>query len=322
MINNIRMQVRLIVFIFLISAAFASASGARAATYDFYVDDDATAEAANGSEQFPFKTITAAINQIKNQGLREKSVYIKKGVYAESVELVNGTDLVGEERYETEINADGKNYGIYFRASSSQVRNLTVKNADVNLKVGKKSKVTIENCSVKDSRLNGIEVDKSSNSKKYGFTFKNSSVKDSGKRGVYIFKRKVEISGSDFEGNEEEGIDLHTNLRGTISGNSIKNNKESGIEIIMAGTKITIKGNHISGNKTQGLTIQVYDKRKGKIKITSNHIEDNSDYGIRYARYDGGKLKMKFHDFIKSCVKRSKNIISGNGDGDYNYELN
>ena len=58
-------------------------------------------------------------------------MYIKKGVYAESVELVNGTDLVGEERHETEINADGKNYGIYFHSSSSQIRNLTVKNADV-----------------------------------------------------------------------------------------------------------------------------------------------------------------------------------------------
>ena len=52
MINNIRMQVRLIVFIFLISATFASASGARAATYDFYVDDDATAEAQTAASNF------------------------------------------------------------------------------------------------------------------------------------------------------------------------------------------------------------------------------------------------------------------------------
>ena len=123
---------------------------------------------------------------------------------------------------------------------------------------------------------------------------------------MYIFKRKIEISGSDFEGNGEEGIDLHTNLRGTISGNNIKNNKESGIEMIMAGTKISIKGNHISGNQNAGLTIQMYDKRKGKIKLTKNDIENNNDYGIRYARYDKGKLKMKFRDFLKKCVKRSK----------------
>ena len=101
------------------------------------------------------------------------------------------------------------------------------------------------NCSIKDSGGNGVEVDRSSYSK-IQIIFKNSSVKDSGARGIYIFKRKFEITGSEISENGGEGIDLHTSVRGTIKNNEIKNNEESGIEMIMAGAKVSIRGNNIS----------------------------------------------------------------------------
>jgi len=234
--------------------------------------------------------------------------------------LINDTNLTGEDRHQTVINADGKSYGILFRSTNSRVSNLTVEKAGTNAKVNKKSKAVITNCSFKNSGSNGLEVDKSSYSERYKFIFRNSSVKESGKRGIYAFQRKIEIKNSEVEENEEEGIDLHSRLRGNISGNTIRSNNESGIEMIMSGTKISLKGNTISGNKTQGLTIQVYNETKGKIKISKNTIASNSSYGIRYARYDHGKLRVKFQDFIKQCVKLSGNSISGNGGGDYGYQ--
>lgn len=302
--------------IFLLLFA-ASASGD---LYDFYVDAASTQANEDGTESCPFKTITATLNHVRSEGLEGKNIYIKKGIYTEMVELTNDTDLIGEDRHETIINGEGKDKGIYFHSTESRVRNLTVEKASVNLKVDKKSKVTVENCSIRESGEDGIEVDRSSYSKNYKFILKDSSVKDSGERGMYIFKRKFEITGSEISGNGGEGIDLHTSARGTIKDNEIKNNKESGIEMIMGGANVSIRGNNISRNDTQGVTIQVYNSRQGKVKLTKNDIANNSGYGIRYARYDHGKLKMKFQDFIKKCVKRKSNSIGGNSNGDYAYQ--
>lgn len=295
----------------------ASASGD---LYDFFVDAGSAEVQEDGTEIHPFKTIGAANRHIESESLEGKNVFVKKGVYAEMVELSNSTNLIGEDRHETIVNGEGKDKGIYFHSTESRIRNLTVEKAAVNLKIDKKSKVTIENCSIKESKSNGVEVDRSNYSKNYKFIFKNSSVKDSGERGMYIFKRKFEITGSEISGNGGEGIDLHTSARGTIKGNEIKDNEESGIEMIMAGANVSIRGNNISRNDTQGVTIQVYNSRQGKVRLAKNSIVNNKGYGVRYARYDRNTLKMKFQDFIKKCVKRKSNSIGGNSDGDYGYQ--
>lgn len=288
--------------------------------YDFYVDAGSTKLWEDGSENYPFKTITTALDYVRSKGLEEKNILVKKGTYAESVELTNDVNLIGEDRYETVINGEGQNRGIFFHSTKSLVKNLTVKKASVNLKIDKKSKAKIEKCSIKDSKRNGIEVDHSSRSKKYKFTLKNSSVKNSGARGMYIFRRKLEIKGNKISENGEEGIDLHTNVRGTISNNEIKNNKESGIEMIMAGANVSIRENKISSNQTQGVTIQVYDSRLGKVRLANNDITNNKRYGVRYTKYNHRKMKMKFENFIAKCVKCRNNSFSGNSNGDYGYQ--
>lgn len=288
--------------------------------YDFYADAGSTQSEERGTENCPFKTIGAAIRHIESENLDNKNIFVKKGTYGEQVEITNDTNLIGEDRNETIIDASGRDYGVYFHSSSSRISNLTVKNASTNIKVNKKSKAFVSDCSIKDSGANGIEVDRSNYSKNYKFTLKNSSVKDSGARGIYVFKRKFEITGSEITGNGEEGIDLHTSVRGTIKNNEIKDNKESGIEMIMAGAKISIRGNNISRNNTQGVTIQVYNSRQGKVRLTKNSITNNDSYGVRYARYDRNTLNMKFRDFLKKCVKLKGNSIGGNSDGDYAYQ--
>ncbi|KKR43370.1 MAG: seg [Candidatus Moranbacteria bacterium GW2011_GWC1_45_18] len=288
--------------------------------YDFYVDASSSAAKENGSEAYPFKTIGAAIRHIESESFDNKNIFVKKGTYAEQVELTSDSNLIGENRSETIIDATGRAYGIYFRSTNSQLSNLTVKKAVTNIRVNKRSRAVIANCTIKESMSDGIIVDRSGNSKKYKFTFKYGSVEDSGKRGMYIFKRQVEIRNSLIRGSGEEGVDLHASLRGIIRDNEIKSNGESGIEMILAGTKITIKGNSLSSNGAQGIAIQVYNSKRGTVKLTSNSIRNNGAYGVRYARYDRGKLKMKFKDFIAKCVKRRKNSIGANSGGDYGYQ--
>ena len=294
-------------------------SVAKADSYDFYVDQGSAEVQENGTEEYPFKTIGAAMSHIKSEKYKNKNVYIRKGTYSEQVELENNTDLIGEDRNETTIDGSGRSYGIYFRSTKSRVSNLTVEKAPTNIKVDKQSKAIINNCTICEAGSNGVEVDKSKNSDKYKFTFRNSSIVDNGKRGMYIHKRKIEIAGCEISGNVEEGIDLHTGMRGTVRNNNIKSNGESGIEMMMAGTKISIKGNSLSSNDTQGITIQVYSSQRGTMKLTGNSIRNNKNYGVRYARYDRNSIKIKYWQFIKKCVKLKKNTIQNNSDGDFSY---
>ena len=83
-----------------------------------------TREALNpeedGTENYPFKTIGAALEHIEDKDLDNKNVFVKKGIYNESVELTEGTNLIGEDRHETMINGEGRNNGIYFHSTESR----------------------------------------------------------------------------------------------------------------------------------------------------------------------------------------------------------
>ncbi len=297
------------------------AGGARAAAYDFYVDASSTQETQDGSEQYPWKTIGAALENINN-GLSGKMIFIKNGTYAESLSLARDVKLVGESNSETIIDADGYHNAVNFVSTKSELKSLTIKNAEAtNIIIDQKSKATISECSIEKAGKFGVEVKESSSSKKYQFTFKNSEVSESGSQGLYVSKRKISVTDSEIFSNGEEGIDLHQSVKGTVGGNNIHGNAESGIESILSGASLTFKSNHVTNNHTQGITVQVYStSRKGKVKIIRNTIRGNHDYGIRLANYTRKIGPKKFKKFADKYIEVSKNTDSDNDKGKIAYE--
>jgi parallel beta-helix repeat protein len=290
-----------------------------AAGYDFYVDANSDQTIENGSEQYPWKTITQATEYIKNHKLKKKNIFIAKGTYRESIAVSSHSNIFGEDKDGTIIDADGNSAGIYFTFTKSRIQNLTIKNAKNNLIIGSKSKVTVESCKIMDSAIMGVEVKKGSSRKSYAFTMTNSGIEGSRKYGTYISKRRISLRGNYVHDNKEEGIDLHDGIKGDIIGNSIEDNKESGIEAILAGTDLTIRGNDIKNNSKQGIAVQAYSSAKGNIKIRANTIRGNNEYGLRFANYF--KLgPIKFKKFIDKHVKLHKNTIKDNGKGNFRYE--
>jgi parallel beta-helix repeat protein len=292
------------------------------AAYDFYVDKNSFELTEDGSIFFPWKTIGAALFHIQNENLKNKTIFIKNGNYAESISIANSAKLIGESRSETTIDAAGKSNAVNFISTKSEIRNMTIKNADAtNIIIDKKSKATISNCKIEKAGKYGIEVKESSANQKYEFTIKDSEVSESGSQGLYILKRRISVSGNEIFSNEEEGIDLHPGNKGTVSGNRIHGNSESGIESILSGASLNIKNNQIENNHTQGLTVQVYSASgKGKVKISGNTIRGNHAYGIRFANYTRSIGPKKFKIFADKYVKLSKNDISDNDSGKYVYE--
>jgi parallel beta-helix repeat protein len=295
----------------------------RAAGYDFFVDKNSAEAIEDGTEARPFKTIGAAMLHIQTEKLKRKTVYIKKGTYAESINISGDTKLIGESEDETIIDADGFQNAANLISTKSEIRNLTIKNSEATaVIVDKKSKVTIDNCNIEEAGKYAVDVKQSSATNKYKFIIKNSEVSGSGLQGLYIYKRKISISGNEIFDNNGEGIDLHPGNKGTISGNNIHANSESGIEsILSSGTSLTFKNNYVENNHAQGITVQVYStSKKGKVKISSNTIRGNDNYGIRYANYTQSIGPKKFKIFADKYIKLSKNTIKDNDKGDIAYE--
>ena len=313
--NKILKSILVVLFLFLGSCV-------RAAGYDFFVDARSAETAEDGGEQFPWKTIAAATNYIENNGLKGKTVFVKNGTYAESVALSGNTKLIGESESGTVVDADGKNNAVNFFSTASEIKNLTLKNAEAtNVIVDKKSKATISHCTIEKAGKYGIEVKESTATEKYKFTVENSTVSDSGSQGVYILRRKISLTNNEIFDNEEEGIDLHQNVKGKVSGNHTHGNHESGVESILSGASLTLRGNKVENNHTQGITVQIYSASKGgKVKISGNTIEGNSDYGIRFANYTHKLGPQKFRKFAKKYVKESKNSFKDNEKGKLLYE--
>jgi len=294
----------------------------RAAGYDFYVDKNSSETAENGSEQQPWKTIGSALGYIENHNLENRHIFIKSGTYEESIEIKNDTDLTGESEPNTIIDASGSRNAVNFDSTSSQLKNITVKNAQsTNIVVSAKSKATITNCTIKNAGKFGVEVEKSTTASKYKFTITKSKISDNNSKGFHLSKRKISITKNDVLDNGEEGIDLHSGQKGTVSENDIRGNGESGIELVLSGANLKIKKNKIKNNHTQGITIQVYSsKKKGKVKISGNTIEKNRDHGVRFANYTHSLGPQKFKIFIDKYVKFSGNAISDNREEEIYYE--
>jgi parallel beta-helix repeat protein len=311
-----------IIKIILVSALMFVANQSKAAGYHYYVDAKSTETQEDGSSQYPFKTINGVLNFINDHDLKSKKIYIRNGEYKESFELTRKTKLYGESKGDVIINADGNQNAVNFVSTSSSLKDMTIKNAEAtNIIIDKRSKATITNCKIEKAGKYGIDVKKSSATDKYKFTLKNSEVSDSASQGLYIEKRKISIGDNEIFDNDEEGIDLHNSVKGTISGNNIHGNSESGIEAMLAGVSLNIKNNRIANNKTHGVTIQVYSTaKKGKVKLKNNTIKDNSKYGIRFANYTRKIGPKKFKVFADKHVKLSKNKISGNDSGDSYYQ--
>jgi hypothetical protein len=176
-------------------------------------------------------------------------------------------------------------------------------------------------CNIEKGGKQGIEVKKSSTAEKYKITVGNSKISENVLKGMVIDQRKIKIFDNDFDSNEGEGLDTHEKVKGIISGNDFHGNEESGIEAMLAGANLNINNNDVENNHTQGITIQVYSaSKKGKVKISGNTIKGNHKYGVRYANYTRSLVPSKFKSFVDKYVKLSKNSISDNDSGKIFYE--
>ena len=261
------------------------------------VDPDIKNEDGSEKEK-KFKTIKKAIEKdckeiILAAGEHNGNITLESGVSLEGKNqdktLISGTVTMKNGTSLTKVTVSGSGGVLVEKDAKIKLKNVKIKGASTGVKtVVGKGRITAE----------GVKI-------------------FSGGKGMYLQSgNDVKITNCDVSNNKEEGIDIRSNVSGTISGNSIIGNGESGIEVILGKADLVISGNSIKKNKASGIATQYYSGmgKTGAVKIKNNVISGNSHYGVDCKTPSGGHSPSGFWN---NSLDMSSNKLIDNKNGNF-----
>jgi len=260
-----------------------------------YVDEDADDD-GDGSDDEPYQNIKEALDEDCEE------IIVKEGIYDDDIVMGKGVEIDGKNKDKTIIT------GKIIMHDNSEISDVTISTGGVDVKNG--AHVKIEDTNIKKAN---IGIDTAGGGK---LTVRNVALYDN-RKAMYLQKgTNVSITNSEVYDNDEEGIDIRANVDGVISGNSIHNNGESGIEVIVGKSELKITNNTIKKNKASGIAAQYYqeDSKLGGVKIKDNKITGNKSFGINCKAPSGGNPGVEY--WTKS-MEMFANKVSDNREGDF-----
>ncbi|MBT3356462.1 right-handed parallel beta-helix repeat-containing protein [bacterium] len=297
-IVSVKFKTIIVIGLFLLAPLFVDAK-----SYDFYVDESASS-GGDGSEDEPFREIEDAIEEAnKESGSQE--VYIEDGEYDGGFTIGKSIKLFGKDSDDVEIS------GTIYMNDDSSIENITVKGGRRGVSVAADADVEIEECVIRDFEKIGVDIAPGSGK----LVIINSEIKNGSGKGVYVQRgNKIEFIGNEIVENDEEGFDLRSKIKGVIKNNNIYKNGESGIEIIVGEANVIISGNTIKDNKASGIAAQFYEDmdEEGDINVTGNKITGNSSFGVNCKKTQGGTTK---ESYWRDSIELKGNSLSGNKSG-------
>ncbi len=262
-----------------------------------YVDEDADND-GDGSDDEPFKDIDEALDEDCAR------IIVRDGTYDESIVIGEDVSVEGKSRDSVKIT------GSITMKNSAQMSGVTVSGKS-GIDVDEDAEIEIEDCAIVGADIGITTV--AGNGK---VTVNDTKIYD-GNKGLYLQSgTTVKMTGCEVYDNDEEGVDIRSNVDGTISGNTISGNGESGIEVILGKADLLISDNKIKKNGASGIATQYYKGtgKSGAVKIKSNTITDNNDFGMNCKTPSGGNPGKEFWE---ATLNMSSNKLSGNKDGDF-----
>lgn len=284
-------------FCFLV---LASVGSARAASPDYVVE---AGKDGDGSESDPFGSIAEAVEEIVEHG--GKSILVRAGKYNEAFTLPKGVSLVGEgDRDDVWIKQKMR------MEDGSEIKNLAFTERG-GIIVGGSADVTIQNIHIKNVTTTGINAEPGD-----GRLVIEEILIEGARKGLYIQKgREIIMKDSEVSSNREEGADIRNQVSGSITESRFRNNKESGIEVILGASKMSIHSNIFKDNGSSGIATQFLfgEDRAGDVRIEDNTIEGSTNYGIDCRIPGGGPFA---GDYFLNSLRIEGNTYESNMKGD------
>lgn len=290
-------------FLFIFCLFFFIPFFAEAKSYDYYVSGSASGE-ETGSQEKPFAKISDAIGEATKKG-GGKSIFVGKGKYEESFSLGKSMKLYGKDEKDVEI------VGTITLKDGSRLEDVTVDGGNYAVVVEKNADAEIKNCTIKDFGKIGINAEMGGGT----LVVTGSTIKNGTGKGFYIQKGKeISLIGNEVYGNGEEGIDIRSNINGTIKNNLIQKNGESGIELVIGKADLRIYNNNIKNNGSSGIATQFYEELDddGDVYVESNNLSGNKNYGLDCKIPQGGGFR---RSYWSDAIKMLDNDVENNKKG-------
>jgi parallel beta-helix repeat protein len=259
------------------------------------VDEDYSADDADGDSEKPYETITKALEKSSSGD----KIYIKNGTYKENITLKKEVELYGQKRDGVVIQ------GTIEAKEDNKLKDLTVSGKSYGVVAS--GKIVIDNCRIKNNSKNGIELLESGSE-----AIITDSIISGNQKGIYVQrKRSISLAGNSIYKNREEGLDIREKVSGNINKNDISENGEGGIEIIVGGADLKISCNTIKKNKANGIAVQFYSfiEKTGSIDIQNNTLSKNGKYGFGCGIPSGGEPSASYWS---NSINLENNTIENN----------
>jgi parallel beta-helix repeat protein len=242
-----------------------------------YVDDDNTAGPWNGTIEYPYLTIHDALNNVYDG----YTIYVMNGTYMEHVIIDKRITLMGENKNITIIDGEGIDDVVTLSVPDVKISGFTVQNSGTqSLNAGIKTLSLNSNATIENNILihNAIALFLN-----YGYApswniVRNNTILNNVK-GIYThWANNGEITGNTIIQNEENGLEMECSKYSAIKGNIIRDNGGYGIYLRGESDQNTITG----GNSIQDNAVGVKISESDGNKISRNNFIGNLQHATFY----------------------------------------
>jgi hypothetical protein len=271
-----------------------------------YVDDDASGK-QDGSKNYPFRTISQAIDLVEDNDATQ--IYVASGKYEDNFNIPEDAQVIGAGAEKTRIESDNDKGAVVYMEHGTRLSGVTVRGAEVGVLVKKDSRAEIFDSIIEDNDKEGIFLSGTNSRKdRWKISIANAVIRDNGRSGIYANGSPLVIIDSTIQDNRGNGITLSDDVKLWLEDTHIKDNKKSGLAGILDGSDMHIIDCEFNDNGREGIEINAYGA-KGYMKIDNTNFDDNDRWGIARVSRNYG-IEAVWKDVV---VK--KNAFEGNASG-------
>lgn len=254
---------------------------------NLYVDKDNHGR-EDGSKDHPYRTIDRALHRAKS-GTR---VFVAGGRYKENIILPKDVKLVGGKNKDDVIIEGSDAKPTVTMRNDSEIQKVTIKGGRHGIRVEENAEAKIIRVTIKDSRRDGIHIDRGTLNKKDEVYIEKTEIKNSRLAGIFSEKRSVVILDTDILRNGD-GLDLTAGVKAWIKDTRLNDNRGSGLKLVLDDASFWSRDLSVRRNGREGAEINAYGAH-GTIGFREAAFIDNGRYGIaKVIRGQGGEVALR-----------------------------
>ncbi len=288
------------------------ATGPPSAPAVFWVDAASRHASEDGSEVFPFKSISKALSAVRAPAI----LRVKAGEYRENIILSDGFTLMADGGLAVLRAADRSKPVVIMRGKTT-LEGFRVTGGDDGIIVGANTEAQIFKCEILDNSEDGIGFERPQKPGDAPATIRVEDCLVSGNGdGIDLEDTRGVVRNSRLIKNRDDGLDYDGDTDCDALDNEIRDNGDDGIEIrLHRKTRARIEGNVVTGNGEDGIEIintPAPGATENLVQILRNTLRGNARYGIGGVDQQTEELK---EGLIIQGVVLKDNVVEGNGKG-------